>query len=502
MTLAAWVLGDQLNLANSALNGLPIGAPVLMVESMAHVAVRNYHQQKLVLVWSAMRHFAQGLRAQGYQVHYIEQAQNFEQPLTAFIDHHGITDLRVMEPADIPFQRFLQNLNVACTLTVTPNNHYLWSAQEFTQWAKGRKRLLMEDFYRETRRRLDILMDAGKPVGGQWNYDQDNRKPPKKGLNPPAPLTFKPDALTQSVIEQVKKDFGQHFGQVEPFTWAVTREDALKVLEEFIQHRLAQFGPYQDAMVTGQWSMFHGLISPYLNLGILSPKEVFQRVEQAYRSQELPLASVEGFIRQVIGWREYIRGLYVLKMPEGYAQENWFDHQHPLPEFFWTGETSLHCLKETLTQTIETGYAHHIQRLMILGNFSLIAGLNPQAVENWFHSAYVDAHDWVMQTNVLGMALFADGGVLASKPYAASANYINKMSDYCAGCRYDPKVRIGEDACPFNYLYWNFLDRHRDQLNQQGRMGLVLAHLDKLDAKTKAAYAAQTERFLDAQVKR
>jgi deoxyribodipyrimidine photolyase-related protein len=502
MVIAAWILGDQLNLENSALSGLPTGAPVLMIESVAHVHIRNYHQQKLVLVWSAMRHFAQWLREQGYQVHYVEQAQDFDRELAAFVKNHGITDIRVMEPADIPFQQFLQKLKQACKLTITPNNHYLWSAQDFFQWAKERKRLLMEDFYRETRRRLDILMDEGQPVGGQWNYDQDNRKPPKKGLNPSAALVFTPDAITRSVIERVKKDFGQNFGQVEPFTWAVTRKDALKVLEEFIQHRLAQFGPYQDAMLTGQWTMFHGLISPYLNLGLLSPKEVIQRVEKAYRSKELPLASVEGFIRQVIGWREYIRGLYVLKMPKGYAQENWFDHQRPLPEFFWTGKTSMHCLQETLKQTIETGYAHHIQRLMILGNFSLIAGLNPQAVENWFHSAYIDAYDWVMQPNVLGMALFADGGALASKPYAASANYINKMSNYCEGCRYDPKSRIGEDACPFNYLYWNFLDRHRDKLKQQGRMGLVLTHLDKLDEKTREKYASQTMHFLDAQSKR
>jgi deoxyribodipyrimidine photolyase-related protein len=501
MAVGAWILGDQLNLHNSALSGLPPGAPVLMIESIGHGRVRNYHQQKLVLVWSAMRHFAQKLREQGYQVDYREQAQDFETELSAFIKNHGITDLRVMEPADIPFQQFLQSLNLACKLTITPNNHYLWSAQDFRQWAKQRKRLLMEDFYRETRRRLDILMDEGEPVGGKWNYDQDNRKPPQKGLNPPAPLAFPPDAITQSVIAWVEKDFSQNFGQVEPFTWAVTREDALKVLEAFIQHRLASFGPYQDAMVTGQWTMFHGLISPYLNLGLLTPQEVIQRVEKAYRSQELPLSSVEGFIRQVIGWREYMRGLYVLKMPEGYAQENWFDHQHPLPEFFWTGETSMHCLQETLKQTIETGYAHHIQRLMILGNFSLIAGLSPQAVEDWFHSAYIDAYDWVMQTNVLGMALFADGGVLASKPYAASANYINKMSNYCEGCRYDPKSRIGEDACPFNYLYWNFLDRHRDQLNQQGRMGLVLAHLDKLDEKTRKEYAAQATHFLETQAK-
>jgi deoxyribodipyrimidine photolyase-related protein len=501
MTLAVWILGDQLNLENSALDGLPAGTPVLMIESIAHVRVRNYHQQKLVLVWSAMRHFAERLREQGYQVHYVEQAEDFEQTLTSFIKKNRISELKVMEPADIPFQELLQNLNLACKLTITLNNHYLWSAQEFCQWAKGRKRLLMEDFYRETRRRLDILMDEGKPVGGQWNYDQDNRKPPKKGLNLPEPLSFKPDAITQSVIERVKKNFGQNFGQVNSFNWAVTQEDALKVLEEFIQHRLAQFGPYQDAMITGQWTMFHGLISPYLNLGILSPKEVIQRIEKAYRSQELPLASVEGFIRQVIGWREYIRGLYLLKMPEGYARKNWFDHQQPLPDFFWTGETSMNCLKETLEQTIETGYAHHIQRLMILGNFSLIAGLNPQAVENWFHSAYIDAYDWVMQTNVLGMALFADGGVLASKPYAASANYINKMSNYCEGCRYNPKERLGKDACPFNYLYWTFLDRHREKLNQQGRMGLVLAHLDKLDEKTRAAYASQSTHFLAAQSK-
>jgi len=287
--------------------------------------------------------------------------------------------------------------------------------------------------------------------------------------------------MTKEVMDWVQEQNFSTYGKLDDFGWAVTRAQALEILDNFIQVRLKTFGPYQDAMVTGEETMWHALLSPYLNLGLLQPMEVIHAVEQAYHDKDLPLNSVEGFIRQVLGWREYMRGLYA-HVDEDYPDRNWFGHQQPLPDFFWDADkTDMNCLHQILKQVERTGYAHHIQRLMVLGNFALIAGLLPQEVESWFHAAFIDAYDWVMQTNVLGMGLFADGGMLASKPYAASANYINKMSDYCKDCTYNRRERTGGNACPFNYFYWDFLARHRDKLKSQGRMNLILANLDKMD---------------------
>jgi deoxyribodipyrimidine photolyase-related protein len=384
-----------------------------------------------------------------------------------------------MQPSDRPFDTFLRNLDLPCELDIIPDNHFLWSIDDFKDWAKNRKSLLMESFYREGRKRLDILMEGKEPIGGQWNFDKENRKPPKGKLNTPEPLTFVPDEITQAVIERVESADFATFGEVAPFNWAVTRNQALQVLDNFITVRIPTFGPYQDAMVTGEDTMWHALLSPYINLGLLHPLEVIEAVEQAYHEQDLPLNSVEGFIRQILGWREYMRSLY-WHVDEEYFQRNWFGHDRPLPDFFWTGETEMNCLHQVIDQVRRTGYGHHIQRLMILANFSLIAGLQPQAVEDWFHAAFIDAYDWVMQTNVIGMGLFADGGVLASKPYSASANYVNRMSDYCKGCRYNHKQRTGDDACPFNFFYWDFLDRHREKLQSQGRMSFILKNLDKM----------------------
>ncbi|MEM9809162.1 MAG: cryptochrome/photolyase family protein [Cyanobacteria bacterium P01_D01_bin.56] len=479
MTVGIWVLGDQLWSQQAALAS-DATAPVIFIESRRHSTERRYHRQKLVLVWSAMRHFAAELETDGRNVTY-EIAEDFIQPLQRWINAQGITELRVMEPADRPFATLLKNLALPCPLTIVPNNHFLWSVDEFKQWAEGRKSLLMESFYREGRKRYNILMEGTTkkptPVGGQWNYDKENRKPPKKGINPPAPHWFNPDDITQKVMAEVAQL--DTFGDLEPFGWAVTRTQALQVLDYFLQVRLAGFGPYQDAMVTGEDTLWHALLSPYLNIGLLHPLEVIQAAETAYQEDNLPLNSVEGFIRQVLGWREYMRGLYSY-VEEDYPQGNYFEHQHPLPEFFWTGDTPMNCLHQSIDQAKRTGYNHHIQRLMILSNFALIAGLSPQQVESWFHAAFIDAYDWVMQTNVIGMGLFADGGVLATKPYAASANYINRMSDYCKGCQYNPKERTGENACPFNFFYWDFLARHRDKLANQGRMNFILKNLDRM----------------------
>jgi deoxyribodipyrimidine photolyase-related protein len=487
MTIGVWVLGDQLWLEQAALQSCAAQSgqtPVIFIESLSHVQVFPYHLQKLVLVWSAMRHFAEELRQTGWQVTY-NQAEDFQAPLAEWVQTQKITELRVMAPNDRPFAHLIQALKLPCKVSLMPNNHFLWSEDAFRQWAKSRKRLLMEDFYREGRRRFQILMVGDRPVDGRWNFDQENRKPPKGKLKTPDALWFAPDQITHDVIDWFKQSeqFQTHrqYWQLEPFQWAVTRQQALEVLDFFIQTRLSGFGPYQDAMVTGETTMWHAMLSPYLNLGLLHPLEVIQAAERAYwKNQDTwELSGVEGFIRQVLGWREYMHGVY-LYMNEDYPQRNWFNHTHSLPDFFWTGETKMNCLHQVLTQVKELGYAHHIQRLMVLSNFSLIAGISPQEIEAWFHAAFVDAYDWVMQTNVIGMGQFADGGVLASKPYAASANYINRMSDYCGKCAYNPKDRTGENACPFNFFYWDFLDRHRNKLTSQSRMSFILKNLNKM----------------------
>ncbi|MEO1376207.1 MAG: cryptochrome/photolyase family protein [Cyanobacteria bacterium J06635_10] len=493
MTTGIWILGDQLHLKQAALqscNGTS-QVSIILIESYSHIKERRYHKQKLVLIWSAMRHFAEELRQLGYSVTY-KVAEDFQTPLIDWVNSHQITELRVMTPNDKPFLKTIEDLNLPCDITKIPNNQFLWSGEEFNNWAKNRKRLLMEDFYRQGRRRFDILMEADKPVGGKWNLDKENRKPPKGNLNTPDAKWFEADEITREVIQQVNSLDIPTYGEIKQFRWGVTRSQALEVLQYFIDIRLPLFGPYQDAMVTGEETMWHAMLSPYINLGLLQPLEIIQAAEKAYYDNQLALNSVEGFIRQILGWREYMHGIYHHVDAE-YSQQNWFNHNKPLPEFYWTGETKMNCLHQILTQVIDTGYAHHIQRLMVLNNFGLIAGISPQELENWFHAAFIDAYDWVMQTNVIGMGQYADGGLLASKPYAASANYINKMSDYCKGCFYKHSQRIGEKACPFNFLYWDFLNRHRDKLKFQGRMNFILKNLDKMTSEDLETIRQQAE---------
>ncbi|MGD1896536.1 MAG: cryptochrome/photolyase family protein [Phormidesmis sp.] len=481
-TVGIWVLGDQLWQGQSAIASRKTdknNTPIILIESLTLAKERRYHKQKLILIWSAMRHFAAELEADGWQVTY-ETADTFEAPLKKWLKQHSIDELRVMAPADRPFSTFLSQLKLSCDLVQTANNHFLWSEQDFEGWAASRKSLLLESFYREGRKRFDVLMNGKKPIGDAWNFDKQNRKPAKGKISPPEPLTFEPDEITQTVTASVEAASYPTFGDADSFGWAVTREQALAVLDNFVRDRLPTFGPYQDAMVTGQNTMWHALLSPYLNIGLLQPMEVIDAIAAAYEADpSIPLNSVEGFIRQVLGWREYMRGIYN-HVDDDYPSRNYFEHTYSLPDFFWTGDTQLNCLHQTIDTVKRTGYAHHIQRLMILANFSLISGLSPQAVEDWFHAAFIDAYDWVMQTNVIGMGLFADGGVLATKPYASSANYVNKMSDYCKGCKYDKKARVGENACPFNFFYWDFLDRHREKLSSQGRMNFILKNLDKM----------------------
>jgi deoxyribodipyrimidine photolyase-related protein len=518
MTTGIWILGDQLCADHPALLARDVqlgeGAAraecrVLLIESSSVLAWRRYHRQKLVLVWSAMRHFAASLQAAGWVVDHLE-AEAFSQALTGWITAHAISRLEVMEPAERPFRQAIERLALPIPLHWHPSNAFLWSRQDFAAWARPYRQLRMELFYREGRRRFGVLMDqaadppGSQPLGGQWNYDHDNRKTPPKGLAGPEPLRFAPDAITHAVIAKVERLAAELDaagepglpGSSEPFTWAVTQEQALAVLEHFIATRLDGFGPYQDAMVGGQPSLWHALLSPYLNLGLLGPLEVIRRLEQAGLERGTPLASLEGVIRQILGWREYTHGLYWWFGPD-YPQRNHFGADQPLPAWLeQLGGSGMACMDTVLGELEASGYAHHIQRLMVLANYGLIAGLAPQALTGWFHRMFIDGYDWVMQTNVIGMGLFADGGLLASKPYAASGNYINRMSTYCKGCRYSPKQRSGDTACPFNALYWDFLARHAEALRRNPRMALVMKQLEKLPAAELAAIRATAHQHL------
>ena len=340
-------------------------------------------------------------------------------------------------------------------------------------------------------------MEGDKPIGGKWNYDQDNRKALPADVSVPKPYTVSPDDITSEVIELVEAEFADHMGDAKDFNYAVTRDEALKVLEQFIEQRFNQFGDYQDAMREGNVWLFHSHLSFYLNCGLLLPMEVMKAAEQAYFDGDAPLNAVEGFIRQILGWREYVRGFYWHCMP-GLQQENYFNHQRKLPGFYWTGHTNMNCMRQCIGDTKRHAYAHHIQRLMVIGNFSLLAGLSVEAVNEWYLLVYADAFEWVEMPNVSGMILFADGGNLASKPYVASGQYINRLSDYCKNCGYAVSKKTGKNACPFNYLYWYFLFKHRDKLSKNHRMGLIYKSLDRMSQDTVDAMQEQAEQLLSA----
>jgi deoxyribodipyrimidine photolyase-related protein len=382
-------------------------------------------------------------------------------------------------------------------VTILEDTRFLTQPSDFSEWAEGRKQLRMEYFYREVRKRYDILMESNKPAGGAWNYDATNRKALPKGVVPPEPTRFSPDKITEDVLDLVEKKFSTHFGDLRPFTYAVTRKQALQVLEDFIAERLHDFGDYQDAMKQDSPWLYHSHISFYLNSGLLNPLEVVQRVEQEYHAGTAPLESVEGFIRQVIGWREYVRGLYWYKMPN-YAEANFLEASNDLPSFYWTGDTKMNCVKQCVNDTKANSYAHHIQRLMVLGNFSLLIGAEPKQVNEWYLLVYADAYEWVEMPNVTGMILFADGGVMASKPYIASGTYINKMSNYCQSCEYKVKEKNGESACPFNYLYWDFLQRHKDKLSNNHRLSMPYRTLSKMTDEKVNLIASDAKKFISS----
>ena len=503
MSALRLILGDQLSASIAALSDIDKQADrVLMVEVAEEATYVRHHKQKLALVFSAMRHFADELRKDGIQVDYVRldsdgNTGSFSGEVKRALQRHRPDRLVVTEPGEWRVLEMTRNWEreLGIPVEVRDDDRFLCSLAEFEQWAAGRKNLRMEFFYRTMRRKTGWLMDGDKPVGGQWNYDRQNRKPLPADMAYPKRLRFAPDEVTRAVMQLVQARFGNHFGSLESFGWATNRADARRALEHFIVECLPNFGDYQDAMKSGQDYLFHALLSPYLNIGLLDPREVCKAALRAFENGQAPLAAVEGFIRQILGWREFVRGFYWLQMPE-YERGNFLGAERPLPEFFWTADTGMNCLRQTIETTRDNAYAHHIQRLMATGNFALLAGLSPAEVGAWYLAVYVDAFEWVELPNTHGMALFADGGLLASKPYCASGAYINRMSDYCKGCRYSPNKKTGEGACPFNYLYWYFLAVNEELLRPNPRMGLAYRNLLNKPTAEIDAIVEQSEQFL------
>ncbi len=500
------ILGDQLTRNLASLHGrTQDDTVILMTEVWDEATYVKHHKQKIALIFSAMRHFAAELREAGWTVDYIkltdaDNSGSFTGEVARAIGRYDPRSIHVVEASEWRVRQMQDEWpdKFVCDVEILPDDRFLCSHAEFEEWAEGRKHLTMEYFYREMRKKTGFLMRGdGKPVGGEWNLDKENRQPPKVSMDPPARPKFEPDEITREVIELVEGQFGNHFGSLEHFEWPVTRAQAEEAADAFFAERIEKFGPYQDAMVHGSDDLYHSMLSTSINLGLLDPLELCERAQQAYEEDNAPLNSVEGFIRQIIGWREYVRGFYWHFMPE-LETRNALNAQRALPQFYWTGETDMRCMADSIRSTRENAHAHHIQRLMVLGNFALLAGINPRDVQDWFLAVYADAYDWVELPNVVGMILYADGGKLATKPYAASGNYINKMSDYCTECRYSVSKKTGEGACPFNPLYWHFMDRNRDRLQSNHRIGRIYSTWDRMGEEKRCEYLDSAENFLDS----
>jgi len=513
------VLGDQLNQDSAAFDGFDPACDAVWMAEVAEESTHVWsHKARIAMFLSAMRHFRDALRAQGVTVHYRQlddaaNTGNFRGELTATVSRLCPKRLIWVEAGEWRVQTCLESTARALGVDfeVRPDRHFLCSREEFARHARGRKQLRMEFFYREMRRKHRVLMDGDEPAGGAWNFDAENREAfGKEGPGDlQAPLAFAPDELTREVLALVEKRFANHPGSLARFDWPMTPEQARASLDDFVAHGLPHFGRYQDAMWSGTDAarthaalrqhafLHHSRLSAAMNLKLLDPRVVVAEAERAYRQGRAPLPAVEGFIRQILGWREYVRGIYWQFMP-GYLELNELQATEPLPAFYWTGDTDLNCLRHVIGQTLEFGYAHHIQRLMVTGLFALLLGVKPQAVHEWYLAMYVDAVEWVELPNTLGMSQHADGGLMASKPYVATGKYIQRMSNYCAGCRFDPAKSTGDDACPFTTLYWDFLLRHEKFLAKNQRMTMQLRNLARLEATTRRSIRKQAEKMRSA----
>ncbi len=489
-----WVLGDQLNEQIASLKGREPGTfRVLFVESRAKVGGRRWHRQRVHLVLAAMRRFAADLRTAGHLVDY-RVASSLRQGVADHRLEHSPTEMLAMEPMSFAGLEMLRSLDV----TLVRSNQFLCHYDEFAEWVEGRKAFKMEDFYRWQRRRLDFLMDGENPAGGRWNFDHDNREPPPKdGREWHRPPTIALDDLDAAVMADVEQ-WGDLVGEPPSGHWPTSRAEALVRLDDFISQAIDAFGPYEDAMLHGEWKLAHSAISSSLNIGLIHPGEVCEAIEEAYRQGRAPLASAEGMLRQIIGWREYVWGLYWLWMPE-YRTLNSLGAERVLPPALADGKTHMRCVADVVSRIDSHAYVHHIERLMILGNLALLAEISPQAMTGWMWERFVDGAEWVMVPNVVGMALYADGGRMATKPYAGGGRYINKMSNFCKECRYNPTKRTGEDACPYTTLYWDFLARNEATLRPNHRLGNQLGSMRKLKDLTETrARAAEVLNLLDA----
>ncbi|ATX66934.1 cryptochrome/photolyase family protein [Roseinatronobacter bogoriensis] len=493
------VLGDQLSMDIHALRKADKAHDiVVMAEVAAEAEYVPHHPMKIAFLFTAMRKFAAELREKGWTVAYTKlddpaNAGSIPGELLRRAEEYSAKAVLATEPGEFRLINALRDTPL--DVSILPDDRFLCSHQEFEAWAEGRKALRMEYFYREMRRKTGLLMEGDKPEGGKWNFDHDNRKPAKQDLFRKGPPKVQGDAVLAEVLDLIDARFGGNFGRLRPFPYQTDRAGALRALDHFITHALPEFGAYQDAMLQDDPHLYHAVISLYLNAGLLSVLEICKKAEAAYRAGHAPLNSVEGFIRQIIGWREFMRGIYFLEGPD-YPRRNALNHQRKLPALYWGAETRMNCMAQAIGQTRDLGYAHHIQRLMVTGNFALLAGVNPAQVHEWYLAVYVDAYEWVEAPNVIGMSQFADGGVVGSKPYVSSGAYIDRMSDYCKSCHYKVKDKTGESACPFNLLYWHFLIRHRERFEGNPRMAQMYRTFDKMDDARREAVLADAEAFL------
>jgi deoxyribodipyrimidine photolyase-related protein len=494
------ILGDQLDRQSAAFDGLDPAIDTVWMAETAREANKVWSSKPRIAVFlAAMRHFCAELEADGVCVHYDDLSaghESFAHALRAAVKRLRPKALVVVEAGEYDVREELRAVarDANLPLDERTDRHFLTTHAEFAAHAAARKQLRMEYFYREMRRRHNVLMDGTDPAGGEWNYDAENRKSFGKAgpSDLTAPPNFAPDEITRAVLQDVEAHFGSHPGSLADFAWPVTRRDALRALRHFVKYRLTTFGDHQDAMWTSEPFLSHSLLSAALNLKLLNPREVIAAAEAAYRGGDAPITAVEGFIRQILGWREYVRGVYWQFMPE-YRERNGLQASAPLPDFYWTGATDMVCLRETIEQTLRYGYAHHIQRLMVTGLFALLLGVEPRQVHEWYLAVYVDAVEWAELPNTLGMSQFGDGGVMASKPYVASGRYIERMSNYCRSCRFGPAARTGTDACPFTTLYWDFLARHESQLKGNRRMDMQLKNLAGIGGAERRAIRAQAD---------
>ncbi len=493
------VLGDQLDADSSVFADFDSEHDAVWMAEVPGEATQVWSSKpRIVMFLAAMRHFRDLLIDRGYRVHYRALGEHVAPTLEAALAE----DLAQLKPQQViavqPGEwRLAQSLPTVVAQAgvrwiTRSDNHFYCDQEDFLQWAKTRKEYRLEFFYRWLRKRENVLMDDDQPTGGQWNFDSENRQSfDKRGPGMlPMPKAFQPDAVTQQVIEQVNTQFASHPGTLNDFDWPVTSQQAIAALNDFIEHRLPLFGRYQDAIWTQTPWVYHARISAALNLKLLNPRSAVQAAVDAYHQGKVPLATVEGFVRQILGWREFIRGIYWLRMPD-FLQDNALNADQPLPAFYWTGDTTMVCLRDAIGQTLRYGYAHHIQRLMVTGLFAQLLGVTPQAIHEWYLAVYIDAVEWAELPNVLGMSQYADGGLMVSKPYVASGKYIERMSNYCSGCRFDSAQAVGEKACPFTTLYWDFLAKHNQRFASHPRTALQWKNLQRKSVDEIAAIQEQ-----------